>query len=114
MAFDIPLLWLGQFLSKTTQQQRRLYAEYTHKHTSAATFIGLKNELSEMKKRGYSEEERKLIQGFIDAMYMNASKTLDKNIVTYSPNEQILEFLKTCEDSELVSQILKTYPFTTK
>ena len=59
LAIEAPLFWIGQILVKAIQQNRRLYAEYAHKHTSAATFIGLRNELASMKKMVLNATTRK-------------------------------------------------------
>lgn len=112
LAIEAPLFWIGQILVKAIQQNRRLYAEYAHKHTSAATFIGLRNELASMKKNGLKcdEEERKLISGFIDAMYINASYTLDKPVSTQSPMEMTFNLLQNCANPDIANKILEKFP----
>lgn len=93
-AIELPLVWLATLMSKKIQQHQRIHEEYVHKYTAAMTFVGMSKEAKENTKIFGEDHIKKLTEGFRDAVYMNPSNTLDKDVKSESPLETMTSLVK--------------------
>lgn len=91
---ELPLIWLANIIAKKIQQQQRIHEEYVHKYTVAMTFVGMSKEAKDNEKLFGADHIQELTIGFRDAVYMNPSNTLDKQIKTENPIENLAMIVK--------------------
>lgn len=108
-ALELPLLWIANLMAKKIQQHQRIHEEYVHKYTAAMTFVGMSKEAKENTKIFGEDHIKKLTEGFRDAVYMNPSKTLDREVKADSPLEMVSSLVK-----DVGSEAVKTMVENTK
>ena len=108
-ALELPLLWIANLMAKKIQQHQRIHEEYVHKYTAAMTFVGMSKEAKENTKIFGEDHIKKLTEGFRDAVYMNPSKTLDREVKADSPLEMVSSLVK-----DVGSEAVKTMVDNTK
>lgn len=107
-AFEWPLVWLANLLSRKASQQQRIYEEYAHKYTAAMTYVGMRSEFMQEGASAESKEFMEFTKNFIRSVFLNPSSTLDKKVETQNPIENVIQHVhNTAEKIAETSQLAK-------
>lgn len=97
LAFEWPLIWIGNILSKRLQIQERICEEYTFKYSVSLAYAALRNEIQIMHPEINDLSEHQELKSFTEkmstAMFGNPSNFFNKKIDTNSPINEIVELI---------------------
>lgn len=87
-----PIIWLALFFAQRRREQSRLMQEYLHKAAVAKSYVGYSAQVEAL---GLTTENLKeeLLRVAIDALAINAAKTLDKQTKNDTPIEAALDLM---------------------
>lgn len=97
LAFEWPLIWVANLLSRRIQIQERICEEYTFKYSVMLSYTILRNEIKVMNSNVSDLSENQELKIFTEkmanAMFINPSTFFNKKIDSYSPINELTELL---------------------